>query len=114
MAQITHYPLVSHVRGQASGQTLYWKGGRLQRNGRGLSFFFRALNANLAEVPLDDRELPFLFHGRTPTSRTSSVQGVVTYRVVEPGRARRPHRLRHRPRGRPCTRAAARPARAAA
>ena len=49
MATIRHYPLVSHVRGQASSWTLYWKGGRLRRSGRGLSFYFRALAANLAE-----------------------------------------------------------------
>jgi regulator of protease activity HflC (stomatin/prohibitin superfamily) len=84
MAQITHYPLVSHVRGQASSQTLYWKGGRLRRSGRGLSFFFRALSANLAEVPLDDRDLTFLFHGRTSDFQDVVVQGVVTYRVTNP------------------------------
>ena len=84
MAQITHYPLVWHVRGQASSQLLYWKGGRLRRSGRGLSFFFRALSANLAEVPLDDRDLTFLFHGRTSDFQDVTVQGVVTYRVTEP------------------------------
>ncbi len=82
MATITHYPLVSHVRGQASSQTLYWKAGRLRRSGRGLSFFFRALSANLAEVPLDDRDLTFLFHGRTIDFQDVVVQGVVTYRVT--------------------------------
>jgi regulator of protease activity HflC (stomatin/prohibitin superfamily) len=82
MAQITHYPLVSHVRGQASSQLLYWKAGRLRRSGRGLSFFFRALSANLAEVPLDDRDLTFLFHGRTMDFQDVVIQGVVTYRVA--------------------------------
>ena len=82
MAQITHYPLVSHVRGPASSQMLYWKAGRLLRNGRGLSFFFRALSANLAEVPLDDRDLTFLFHGRTSDFQDVVIQGVVTYRVT--------------------------------
>ena len=82
MAQITRYPLVSHVRGQASSQLLYWKGGLLRRSGRGLSFFFRALSANVAEVPLDDRDLTFLFHGRTSDFQDLTVQGVVTYRVT--------------------------------
>jgi regulator of protease activity HflC (stomatin/prohibitin superfamily) len=81
MAQITHYPFVSHVRGQASSQTLYWRSGHLRRSGRGLSFFFRALSANLAEVPLDDRDLTFLFHGRTRDFQDVVIQGVVTYRV---------------------------------
>ena len=83
MAQINHYPLVSHVRGQASCQLLYWKDGRLRRSGRGLAFYFRALSANLAEVPLDDRDLTFLFHGRTSDFQDATVQGVVTYRVTQ-------------------------------
>ncbi len=84
MAQISHYPFVSHVRGQASSQTLYWKGGRLRRSGRGLSFYFRSISANLAEVPLDDRDLTFLFHGRTSDFQDVVIQGVVTYRVTNP------------------------------
>lgn len=82
MAQIRHYPFVSHVRGQASSQTLYWKNGQLRRSGRGLAFFFRALAANLAEVPLDDRDITFLFRGRSSDFQDVVVQGVITYRVV--------------------------------
>jgi regulator of protease activity HflC (stomatin/prohibitin superfamily) len=81
MAQIRHYPFVSHVRGQASSQTLYWKNGQLQRSGRGLAFFFRALAANLAEIPLDDRDITFLFRGRSTDFQDVVVQGVITYRV---------------------------------
>ena len=84
MATIRHYPLVSHVRGQASSQTLYWKNGELRRSGRGLAFFFRSLAANLAEVPLDDRDITFLFHGRTADFQDVVIQGVVTYRVENP------------------------------
>src|SRR5688572_5711892 len=82
MAQIRHYPLVSHVRGQASSQTLYWKNGELRRSGRGLAFFFRALAANLAEIPLDDRDITFLFRGRSSDFQDVVIQGVITYRVV--------------------------------
>jgi len=63
---------------------LYWKGGRLRRSGRGLSFYFRALAANLAEIPLDDRDLTFLFHGRSSDFQDVVIQGVVTYRVENP------------------------------
>ena len=84
MATIRHYPFVSHVRGQATSWTLYWKGGRLRRSGRGLAFYFRSLAANLAEVPLDDRDLTFLFHGRSSDFQDVVIQGVITYRVDNP------------------------------
>jgi hypothetical protein len=83
MAQINHYPLVSHVRGAPSAQQLLWKGGKLRRSGRGLSFWFQPLSANLAEVPLDDRELAFLFHARTADFQEAVCQGVITYRVTD-------------------------------
>jgi len=75
MAQIRHYPLVAHVRGAASAQQLLWKGGKLRRSGRSLSFWFQPLSANLAEVPLDDRELAFIFHARRPTFRRPCARG---------------------------------------
>jgi regulator of protease activity HflC (stomatin/prohibitin superfamily) len=84
MAQIRHYPGVAHVRGAASAQQLLWKGGELRRSGRSLSFWFQPLSANLAEVPLDDRELAFIFHARTADFQEAVCQGTVSYRVVDP------------------------------
>ena len=83
MAQIRHYPVVAHVRGAASAQQLLWKGGKLRRSGRSLSFWFQPLSANLAEVPLDDRELAFMFHARTADFQEAVCQGTVTYRVAD-------------------------------
>jgi hypothetical protein len=83
MAQIKHYPLFSHVRGAPSAQLMLWKGGRLRRAGRGIAFWFQPLSANLAEVPLDDRELTFLFHGRTSDFQEAVCQGTITYHVVD-------------------------------
>src|ERR1035437_4298464 len=84
MAQIKHYPLVAHVRGAASAQQLLWTGGKLRRSGRSLSFWFQPLSANLAEVPLDDRELAFIFHARTADFQEAVCQGTVSYRVADP------------------------------
>ena len=83
MAQINHYPAVAHLRGAPSAQQLLWKGGRLRRSGRGLSFWFQPLSANLAEIPLDDRELAFIFHARTADFQEAVCQGTISYRVAD-------------------------------
>jgi regulator of protease activity HflC (stomatin/prohibitin superfamily) len=83
MAQIKHYPVVSHVRGAPSAQQFLWKGGKLRRTGKGLAFWFQPLSANLAEVPLDDRELAFIFHGRTADFQEAVCQGTISYRVAD-------------------------------
>jgi regulator of protease activity HflC (stomatin/prohibitin superfamily) len=83
MAQITHFPLLWHVRGEASSQLLVYRGGTLRRSGRGLALWFNPLSTNLAEVPLDDQELSYLFHGRSADFQDVVVQGVITYRVTD-------------------------------
>ncbi len=83
MAEIKRFLFVAHLRGAASAQQLLWKGGRLRRSGRGLTFWFQPLSANVAEVPLDDRELAFLFHARTADFQEAVCQGVITFRVAD-------------------------------
>jgi regulator of protease activity HflC (stomatin/prohibitin superfamily) len=53
-------------------------------DGTGLAFFFRPLSAVLSEVPVDDRELPLLFHARTADFYDITVQASVTFRVTDP------------------------------
>lgn len=84
MATISSLLFVRHVRGEPTGHLLFFKNGKVRRTGRGLSFWFSPLGASLAEIPLDDRELPFLFHARSSDFQDVTVQGVVTYRVVAP------------------------------
>jgi regulator of protease activity HflC (stomatin/prohibitin superfamily) len=58
--------------------------GKAVHEGTGLSFFFRPLSAVLSEVPVDDRELPLLFHSRTADFQDLAVQASVTFRVIDP------------------------------
>jgi hypothetical protein len=68
---------------------LAYRGGGLRREGPGQAFWFRAINTAIAEVPIDDRELPFLFHVRSADFQELTVQGVITFRVVDPQRVAR-------------------------
>jgi len=58
--------------------------GKLAHDGTGLSFFYRSLSAVLSEVPVDDRELPLLFHSRSADYQDVAVQASVTFRVTDP------------------------------
>jgi regulator of protease activity HflC (stomatin/prohibitin superfamily) len=84
MARISRYPLVSHLRSEASAHVVRYRNGQSVRSGRGLSFWFRPLDAAIAEIPLDDQELPFLFRGRSADLQEVVAQGIVTYRVTDP------------------------------
>lgn len=84
MAEIRKFAAVRHLRGDQAAHTLYFRKGQLARSGRGLALWFRPLAAAVAEVPLDDREVPFLFHGRTSDFQQAVVQGVIAYRITDP------------------------------
>jgi regulator of protease activity HflC (stomatin/prohibitin superfamily) len=60
------------------------RNGRVVHDGAGLSFWFRAGTAAISEVPVDDREQPLLFHGRSLDFQDVTVQATVAFRVVDP------------------------------
>lgn len=84
MADIARYPLVRHLRGSSTSHIEQIKDGAPVRAGVGMSFWFRPLSAVLNEVPIDDRELPLLFHARTRDFQDVTVQATLTYRVTDP------------------------------
>lgn len=83
MATITTFPVVRHLRSEPSSHVLQFRGGKLRRSGRGLSFWFLPLTSSVSEVPCDDREIPFLFRGRSADFQDITTQGVITFRVVD-------------------------------
>ncbi len=89
MADLTRFTFWKHLRTEESAYVLHTKGGKTVREGRGLSFWFLPLNASIAEVPLDDRELPILFHGRSAEFQDVTVQAVATWRVIDASRLAR-------------------------
>jgi regulator of protease activity HflC (stomatin/prohibitin superfamily) len=84
MAQIRRYPILRHLRAEPSSHVLYYRGGRLVASGRGLAIWFHPLSAAIAEVPVDDREQPFLFNARTRDFQEIIAQGTLSYRVSDP------------------------------
>ena len=84
MARISRYPGIAHLRSEASSHVIRYRNGRAIRSGRGLAFWFRPLDTAIAELPLDDQELSFLFHGRSADLQEVVAQGIVTYRVTDP------------------------------
>jgi regulator of protease activity HflC (stomatin/prohibitin superfamily) len=84
MADIRNFFFVRHLRGSPTTHVLYQRKGTVVRQGTGQSFWFRPLAAVLSEVPVDDRELPLLFHARTVDFQDVSVQATLTFRFTEP------------------------------
>lgn len=87
MATITTYPFLRHLRATSTSHVIQVRGGRPVRSGTGLAFWFRPLVAVLSEVPVDDRELPFVAHARTADLQEVAAQVTVSFRFAQPERA---------------------------
>jgi regulator of protease activity HflC (stomatin/prohibitin superfamily) len=75
---------VRHLRAEPTSHVLFFKDGALKRSGPGLAFWFLPLGASISVVPLDDRELPVLFKGRSSDFQDVAVNGAVIWRVNHP------------------------------
>lgn len=85
MADIARRAFLRHLRGAETTYVRHLRNGRTLHEGTASSFWFRPLGAVLAEVPVDDRELPLLFHAQTADFQDVSVQATVTFRLADTG-----------------------------
>ena len=84
MAEITRLLWLRHLRAEPASHVLRWRRGKLVQSGRGLAFWFFPLPTSLAEVPVDDRELPFLVRVPSADFQEVAVQGSLHWRVADP------------------------------
>lgn len=63
---------------------LHYVGGRVRREGPGLSFFYYAPTSSIVTVPLSSVDVPFVFNEVTADFQAVSIQGQLTYRVSDP------------------------------
>jgi len=82
MAEIHSFGFFRHLRAEPNAQILMYRGGQVRRQGQGLSGWFLPWRTGVAEIPVDDRELQFLFHGRSTDFQDVTAQGVITYRLA--------------------------------
>jgi len=66
---------------------LHYSGGKLVREGAGLSFFYFGPDSNIVSVPLASVNVPYVFNEPTADFQSLTVQGQMTYRIVDPKKA---------------------------
>ncbi|MBP8261630.1 MAG: SPFH domain-containing protein [Verrucomicrobia bacterium] len=77
---------IQFIKVQPTTYLLQYRGGRIVREGLGLSFFYYAPTTSLVAVPVASADTPFIFEETTADFQTVTIQGQVTYRVGDPKR----------------------------
>jgi regulator of protease activity HflC (stomatin/prohibitin superfamily) len=76
-----------YVKFQPGNHILVYKKGRVVREGVGLSFFYYVPTTSLVSVPIGSVEAPFIFETGSSDFQTLTVQGSLTFRIVDPRKA---------------------------
>ena len=77
------------IKSNPTTHLIAFRGGRIVRQGAGLSLFYYAPTTSLVAVPIQSREAPFIFEKVTSDFQTVSVQGQLSYRIADPERTAR-------------------------
>jgi len=74
---------IKFIKVQPTTYLLQYRGGKIVREGMGLSFFYYAPTTSLVAVPVASTDTPFIFQETTADFQSVTIQGQVTYRVSE-------------------------------
>jgi hypothetical protein len=61
-------------------------GGRVKKEGRALSFYYLRRRTSIVVVPVSSADAAFVFNEQTGNHQAVTIQGQLTYRIVEPHR----------------------------
>jgi len=77
---------INFIKVQPTTYLLQYRGGKILREGLGLSFFYYGPTTSLVAVPVASTDTPFIFQETTADFQAVTIQGQVTYRISEPKR----------------------------
>lgn len=74
---------IKYIKFQPNEYVIQYSKGRIKRKGTSLSFYYYAPKTSLIVIPIESRDVPFIFEELTADFQTVSVQGNLTYRIVD-------------------------------
>ncbi len=74
---------IQYMKAPPTDYVLFYKGGRVKREGVGLAFFHYAPTSTIVVVPVGSVDVPFVFNETTADYQAVTVQGQLTYRVAD-------------------------------
>jgi regulator of protease activity HflC (stomatin/prohibitin superfamily) len=79
-------PLIGYHKGDPTDYVMAYRNGQVARAGTGIGFLFWAPTTSIVSVPTSSQDAPFILNETTSNFQTITVQGQLTYRIVDPQR----------------------------
>lgn len=74
---------IRFIKVQPTTYLLEYRRGKIVREGVGLAFFYYAPSTSLVAIPIGSTDVPFIFEEPTADYQTVTLQGQISYRVVD-------------------------------
>lgn len=74
---------IKFIKFQPSEYVFKYKNGKIVKEGAGISFFYHAPTTSIVMIPIASSDCSFMFEEVTSDFQTVSMQGQVTYRIVD-------------------------------
>lgn len=74
---------INYIKFDSMTHVIHFKNGKIQKEGRGLSFFYFAPTSSISAIPMGSNDLPFIFNETTNDYQNISIQGQITYKVSD-------------------------------
>jgi hypothetical protein len=77
---------IRYLKAPPTTHVIQFQKGQVVRSGPGLSFFYYAPTSTIVEIPVASSDIPFVFNEVTADYQDATIQGELTYRVIDPQR----------------------------
>ncbi|MBS1624057.1 MAG: membrane protease subunit, stomatin/prohibitin [Bacteroidetes bacterium] len=75
---------INYIKFDSMTYVIRFKNGKIDKEGRGLSFFYFAPTTSISAVPMGSNNLPFIFSETTKDYQTVNIQGQISYKIDNP------------------------------
>lgn len=75
---------IGFIKAPPTSYVIHFRNGRIVREGPGLSFYYYAPTSTIVSVPLSSVDVPFVFNEVTADFQEVTIQGQLSYRVIDP------------------------------
>ncbi len=79
-------PLIGYFKGDPTDYVLAYRNGAVAREGAGIAFFYWLPTTSIVSIPTSTQDAPFILNETTGNFQAVTVQGQLTYRIVDPRR----------------------------
>src|SRR5687767_1870207 len=75
---------INYIKFDSMTYVIHFANGNVQREGRGLSFFYYSPTSSIIAIPLGSRDIQFIFNETTRDFQNVTIQGQITYAIENP------------------------------